>query len=273
MVFSPVVIEHERQVVGHRCVRRLARGWGRGQELFEAIAHRANLGQRGETDALIDLGERLADRGDEIAANAPAPAEIEVAPRERVGVEAMIDDELGGDARDAARREVAVLREHERRLEVVVERHDAPPVERESARRSLPIEVDEDAVDDHALLDAPRARERLGGRVVVRATAAEDLEEHGLVDGARADVGVQRVDERVGLGVVTEERLLLAYVVAGAHRRASLEKRGELVPELIFDRAKTEAKQILQVRLEREAVPGDPVEAELVLEATPHLLG
>src|SRR5581483_11904306 len=56
-------------------------------------------------------------------------------------------------------------------------------------------------------------------------------------------------------------------------RGARAKERGELVAELIAHRAKAKAKDVLQVRLERERVPRDAVEAELVLEALSHLLG
>ena len=74
--------------------------------------------------------------------------------------------------------------------------------------RRLPLEVDEDALDDVRRLDAPRRLDRLGDDVLVDAPSLEHAQQHVLADAAGHEVGVERVDVGVGLGVVAEERLV-----------------------------------------------------------------
>ena len=130
---------------------------------------------------------------------------------------------------------------------------------------------------DHvAVLEGARRLHRRGDDVLVDAPALEHAQEHVLADAPGEEVGVERVDVRVGLGVVAEERLGRRPRGLAAPRRASRarrEQRRQLVPELVADGAEAQAQQVLQVRLEREAVPDDAVEAQLVLEPAAHLLG
>ena len=58
-----------------------------------------------------------------------------------------------------------------------------------------------------ALLDVPGVAARVEDGVLVGAAAAHDLARAVPVDDARADVGVERVHEGVGLGVVAEQHL------------------------------------------------------------------
>ena len=110
--------------------------------------------------------------------------------------------------------------QHEGRLEVVVEGDRARAVAWKSDGGRLALEVNQDALDDVGVLDDARVPHRLSEDVRVDAAALAHLEECLLADAACDDVGVERVDEGVGLGVVAEEGLF------GAGRRPSGNRRG-----------------------------------------------
>ncbi len=203
----------------------------------------------------------------------PRRARFEVAARQRVAVEVMLGGELHRDAKEAARRQTVVLVQNERRLQIVVEGNDPRAVRPEVVRRRLLLEVDEDALDGVHRLDAASDFERLGEHVVVDTPALEHLPEHVLRHAARDDVRVERVDVRVGFGVVAEESLPASgcHLRTVADRGARLHQRRKLVAQLIAYGSEAQAEEVLEVRLEGEGVPRDAVEAQLVLEATAHL--
>jgi hypothetical protein len=205
----------------------------------------------------------------------PAPRQIEVAPRERVAVEAVLGHQLHGDPQDAVGPQAAVLVEHERGLQVVVERHDPGAVAAKVVRRRLPFEVNENALDRVGVLDGPCRLHRLGHHVLVDPAALQNAQQNVLAQTPGHEVRVQRVDVGVRLGVVTEQGLggLRRRVALRSEPRARPQERRQLVAELIAHRAEAKAQEVLQVGLERERVPGDAVQAQLVLEAPAHLLG
>jgi len=187
------------------------------------------------------------------------------------------DDQLDPDPHHPFRREAPVFVHDERRLEVVVKRDDARAVDAKVGGGRLPLQVDEDPLDDLAVLDDADRVERLFDDVFVDPAPLEDLGDDLLVDPAGEEVGVERVDVSVGLGVVAEERLVpdraVAAIAIAAHRCPGAQQRRELVAELVAHRPEPQPQQVPQVRLEGEGVPRDAVEAELVLEVFPHLLG
>src|SRR5262249_43545347 len=139
--------------------------------------------------------------------------------------------------------------------------------------RSLALEVNQDPLDDLAGRQAPRRLEELGGDVGGDAPALADLDEDVARDLAGAEVAVQRIDKGVGLGVVAEEGLAGRRALFDVEARPRADERGELVTELVLDGAEAEAKDVLEILLEGETVPGNAVEAEFVLESPAHLLG
>ena len=181
----------------------------------------------------------------------------------------MLGDELHGHPEHPVRAETAVFLENEGRLQVVVERDHPRSVSSKVVGRCLPLEVDQDALDHVARLDGPHRVNRLLDHVFVDPPSLEDAHHHVFTHPAGEEIGVERVNVRVGLGVVAEERLAAGGrgLAALGHCGARAEQRRELVAELVANRAEPKAEQVLQVRLEGEAIPDDPVEAELVLEA------
>src|SRR5207237_624699 len=113
----------------------------------------------------------------------------------------------------------------------------------------------------------PRDRERAGDVFGIGADAHEYLPDEVGARAPREEVGIERVDERVGLRVVAEEGL--------RHRRSDLrprlEERRKLVADLLAERAEAAAEQVLEVRLEGEAVDLDAVDAQLALDDLAHL--
>ena len=72
----------------------------------------------------------------------------------------------------------------------------------------------------------------------------------------------------------------LSHLLAHALERGELvavgargEQRGELVPQLVFDRSEPQPEEVLEVRLQRQAVEPGAVEFQLLLDATAHLAG
>ena len=102
-------------------------------------------------------------------ARCPRRDEIEVAPHEGGALEVVDAGEIVRDAEHGARRQAAILVEHERRLEIVVERHDARPVDAEVGRRRLALQVDEDALDDRRLSRRSPEADGVGDRVLLGA--------------------------------------------------------------------------------------------------------
>jgi hypothetical protein len=97
----------------------------------------------------------------------------------------------------------------------------------------------------------------------------EHLAEHRLVHPSREEVGVERVDERVRLGVVAEEHLL--RLDRGVD--PALQQDRQLVAHLAAQRAEAAPQEVPHVVLEHQLVPRDPVELELGLEHVAHLGG
>ena len=224
------------------------------------------------------LGQLLVDGldlGDAAAGVVAAAAEVEVAPGEGGAVEVVVEGEVLGEAVDALGGDEAVFVQDEGGLEVVVERDDARAETAELRGGRLAIEVDEDALDHRPLLDVAREAHGVGDGVLVAAALAHRLGEGARGDVAGADVGVERVDEGVGLGVVAEEDLPdeLPALALHPHLAAAAEERGELVAELAAQGAEAEAEDVLQVGLERERRPADAIEPKLLREPRPELLG
>ncbi len=118
-------------------------------------------------------------------------------------------------------------------------------------------------------LNAVRQRGELRDVLGIDLGALEDRDQGVSAHPPGADVGVERVDEGVRLGVVAEEDLVEVVVVdAGARRQ----QRSELVADLILEEAEATLQEVLQARLEREAVPAHPVQTQLGLEHLAHLL-
>ena len=141
----------------------------------------------------------------------PRRARSQVAPRQGVAVEAVLGHELHGDAQHAVGAEAPVFLQDEGGLEVVVEGDDPRPVRAEVVGRRLPLEVNQDALDDVAVLDRAERVDGLGDHVLVDPPALQDAHHDVFADAAGEQVGVERVHVRVGLGVVAEERLVDAH--------------------------------------------------------------
>src|SRR5262249_49811896 len=101
----------------------------------------------------------------------------------------------------------------------------------------------------------------------------QNLLERGAVHRAFAKIRVQRVDERVGLGIVTDEDLLKRSAPGAEILIAATgqQEGRRLVTELLPERPKSQPEQVAQVRLERELVPADTVEGQLLLQLGPDL--
>jgi hypothetical protein len=118
-------------------------------------------------------------------------------------------------------------------------------------------------------LGGPGQRQRPRGLVVVgpRRRPGSALERL-VIDPAGQQVGVQAVDDRVGLGVVAEQRL-----GRGGRRRlaAAGQQRRQLVRDLRAQRAEPAAQDVAHVVLEDELVVGDAVERQLGGQHRAHL--
>ena len=125
--------------------------------------------------APYELGQRGRDRFGLRAREMPTLREIRIAACERVTVEAVEHDHLGGHAEEALARKAAVLVHDVCSLQVVVERHDACTEDAEVSRMRLLLEVDQDALDDGLGLHEPNAANRRLRHVLVDATALADL--------------------------------------------------------------------------------------------------
>src|SRR5262249_27091809 len=148
-------------------------------------------------------------------------------------------------------------------------------VGREVARRAGSVEMDQNSLDGLPVLDDSSVAKRIGDGVLVSLSACENVLELGIGNRAGDDVGIERVDERVGLGVVADEHLLEQLAVGAALRGElgpSGKERRQLVAELIAERPETQPQDVPQVRLQSEAVPARSVEAQLFFELVAQLL-
>src|SRR5262249_21073052 len=154
-----VVAGGEAEVVD----RERGAGAGRGEafgDAFELDDHRADLA-RAAGAALGELAERVDELRDAAARDVAAARQVEEAPREGAAIEVVRHDELLRDLENREGGEPTVLAEHECGLEVVVEGYDARPEHAEVRGRRLTLEVDQDALDDVALLDVAREAQRV----------------------------------------------------------------------------------------------------------------
>ncbi len=78
----------------------------------------------------------------------PAPRDVEVAAGKPVAIEAVLDDELDGDAQHGFRGQTTVLVDDECSLQVIVEWNDPTAVDLKIFRGGLAFEVDENSFDD-----------------------------------------------------------------------------------------------------------------------------
>src|SRR5262249_52080832 len=157
-------------------------------------------------------------------------------------VEAMLDDQLYRDAQGRFGGQTAVFENDECGLQVVVERDRARSINAEIVGRGLSLEMDENALDDLAVLESMGDLEDRIGDVLVDFAHLAHLDQGFLRYVAGADVPVKRVYECIGFGIVAEESLAnrraLRSLGFGA-RGAGAEQRRQLVPQLVFDGAKT----------------------------------
>ena len=189
------MLVHEREVVGHARLLRLAEGRARLLgELGKALHERPELHGPGHALLLRPGFETERQVFGPRPAKMPATREIEVAPRQRIPVEAVLDDQLDPDAQDGLGRQAPVLVHDEGRLEIVVEGDRALPVDTEMVGRGLALEVDENPFDGvHALHLACCLQDRLHD-VGIDAPALADGGEEVLARHGRR--GCQRTGSR-----------------------------------------------------------------------------
>ena len=102
---------------------------------------------------------------------------------------------------------MAVGAEDDRGLEVIEGRDDARAEEPERGGGRAPLEVDEDPVDGIRPRHPGGKRDDLVDEPRVDPDPAEDRDQPVHGETSRQHVGVERVDERIGLPVVAEEQL------------------------------------------------------------------
>jgi hypothetical protein len=108
--------------------------------------------------------------------------------------------------------------------------------------------MDQDAFDDRLRFDEPHASQRRFHHVFIDPAVLADLRDELFACTPLHDVGVERVDECIGLGVITEQRLADTLKLVTSFR-AGGEERRQLVTELIAEGAKAKAQHVLEVRL------------------------
>src|SRR5262245_31381370 len=176
-------------------------------------------------------------------------------------------DQHPRDPGDVLRTEVAVGGQHGGGLEVVERGHDPRPEEPEHRRRGAPLEIDEDADDDVASDRASGEHENLVDEARIDAYPSQDRGEPLQAEAPRDHVGVERVDERVGLPVVPEEKL--AGVGGGVETAA--EQLGQLESDVLAQVAELPATEVRQLVLEDDGIVRDAVERELLPDRVPDL--
>ena len=168
-------------------------------------------------------------------------------------------DQHGTDTPDIFQAQTAHHGEHGGRLEVVEGRDHAWAEEAEGRGRGPPIEVDEDPLDRVPPGHLSGQRDDLRDEQGVDPNAREDRRERRRCETAREHVGVERIDEGVGLPVVAEAEL----ACLGRDRQVATEQLDELEPDVLAEIAELAAPQLLELVLEHDAVVRHPVQGEL----------
>ena len=192
---------------------------------------------------------------------------LEAAEQHRQGI-AVPSGQRRADSPHRPRAEASVLEERQGRLKVVVDRHDTRPISVEVHRRRLAVQVNQDSSDGVAALQLLDQTMNRDAAIVVDPGESEDLGEHGAIDPPREQIGIQRVDEGVALGVVPEQRLL----ALPGRLDAGGEQGRQLVADLLLERLEAELQEVAEVVLEDEPIEVNAVEAQLLGEHAPHLL-
>jgi hypothetical protein len=125
-------------------------------------------------------------------------------------------DQIGADAQNCLGVQRAVLEQDHRWLEIVVEGTHAPTKVAESCRRGDAFEVDEDAANGVTTRDPSGDADDLRDVFRVDMRRLGHLHQELLTHAPCGDIRVERIDERITLGVIAEEDLVGLWRDVGA---------------------------------------------------------